>query len=108
LHEGDFFGEISLLTGAPRTATVRSVSDVTLFVLNREHLGDVLKEHSNLTTQIATKLVERQQNLSSLGIVDLEKLTLDELLEIRFVCKSNYGLGFVARLVVDACRYDRN
>jgi hypothetical protein len=55
---------------------------VTLFVLNRGHLGDVLKAHSNLTTQIATKLIERQQNLTSLGVVELEELTLDSLLEM--------------------------
>lgn len=36
LSAGDFFGEIALLSGKPRQATVRAVGDVSVLVLNRE------------------------------------------------------------------------
>jgi CRP/FNR family transcriptional regulator/CRP/FNR family cyclic AMP-dependent transcriptional regulator len=43
LSEGDFFGEISLIDGEPRTATVMSDTDMTLLVVNKtafDHLLD--------------------------------------------------------------------
>jgi glucose-6-phosphate 1-dehydrogenase len=44
LGEGDFFGEISLLTSAPRNATVRAKSYCDLFVLDKSEFTRVLRE----------------------------------------------------------------
>jgi len=38
LTEGDFFGEVSLLTGKPRTATITSVEETEVLELTREDL----------------------------------------------------------------------
>ncbi len=75
LGEGEFFGEISLLTGTPRTATVRSLTaDTLLFVVDRQQLQKLLSEHRELGEQIALKLSERQQILISLGLLNEEEL----------------------------------
>lgn len=75
LREGDFFGEISLLTGTPRTATVRALTaDTVLFVVERQQLQKLLSEHKELGEQIAIKLSERQQVLISLGLLNEEEL----------------------------------
>ena len=42
LGPGDFFGELTLLTGAPHPATVRAVTDVEAFVLRQAMLTDLL------------------------------------------------------------------
>ena len=44
LGEGDFFGEISLLTSAPRNATVRAKSFCDFFVLDKSDFTRVLRD----------------------------------------------------------------
>ncbi|HIK12123.1 MAG TPA: mechanosensitive ion channel [Oscillatoriaceae cyanobacterium M33_DOE_052] len=70
LHSGEFFGEISLLMGTPRTASVRTLEDTILFVIDRNDLQKVLLNHRDLADQIADKLSERQQALRNLGLLD--------------------------------------
>jgi len=69
LNEGEFFGEMSLLMGIPRSATVRTREDSVLFVIERSDLQRLLGNHRELADQIAQKLVERQQMLQDMGIL---------------------------------------
>ncbi|MDY6940809.1 MAG: mechanosensitive ion channel [Cyanobacteriota bacterium] len=69
LHQGEFFGEMSLLMGMPRTATVRTLEDSILFVVERHDLQKLLTEQPSLADQIAQKLAERQETLQDLGIL---------------------------------------
>jgi potassium-dependent mechanosensitive channel len=70
LKAGDFFGEISLLTGMPRPSTIRTLEEVSLFVVDRNALQKLLKDHKGLAEQIAQRLVERQQVLRELGLLN--------------------------------------
>lgn len=45
LTAGDFFGEISLFDGAPRSATVVAVDDVVLLTLKSTDFEELLKIH---------------------------------------------------------------
>lgn len=45
MQEGEFFGEISLLSGLPRTATVTAASRCELLELDRGTLDDIKKRH---------------------------------------------------------------
>jgi small-conductance mechanosensitive channel/CRP-like cAMP-binding protein len=86
LREGDFFGEISLLTGTPRTATVRALAvDTVLFVVERQQLQKLLNEHKELGEQIALKLSERQQVLISLGLLNEEELQRSQYAALAWV-----------------------
>lgn len=86
LGDGDFFGEISLLTGTLRTATVRTLtSDTVLFVVERQQLQKLLSEHKELAEQIALKLSERQQVLSSLGLLNEEELKKSQYAALSWV-----------------------
>jgi potassium efflux system protein len=86
LREGEFFGEISLLIGTPRTATVRALTaDTVLFVVERQQLQKLLSEHKELGEQIAIKLSERQQVLISLGLLNEEELQRSQYAALSWV-----------------------
>jgi CRP-like cAMP-binding protein len=70
LQAGDFFGEIAVLTGTRRTASVRACCSSQLFVIHRDHLRALLMEHPVLAEQIATKLTERELALINLGVLE--------------------------------------
>ncbi len=63
LGPGDFFGEISLLDGGPRTATIRAEGDVTLMTLSRHDFLEFLKRHPVAAVHILTVLGQRQREM---------------------------------------------
>jgi small-conductance mechanosensitive channel/CRP-like cAMP-binding protein len=65
LKTGDFFGEMSLLTGAPRRATISAVDDVECYVIHRAQLERLLCKNPPLADAIALKLADRQRELVS-------------------------------------------
>ena len=67
-HAGEFIGEMSLLMGTPRTATLRALEETILFVVDRDNLQSLLEKHSELADKIAEELSHRQEALKSLGI----------------------------------------
>jgi small-conductance mechanosensitive channel/CRP-like cAMP-binding protein len=58
---GEFFGEISLLTGEPRSATVTAVEDSQLLVVEKEDMRCMLGENSHLAEHISQVFALRQQ-----------------------------------------------
>jgi CRP-like cAMP-binding protein len=83
LHAGEFFGEISLLMGTPRTASVRTLENTILFVVDRNDLQNLLVNHPSLADQIAQKLSERRDSLQNLGLLadttDLQETALEKI-----------------------------
>ncbi len=92
LHEGEFFGEISLLLGTPRTATVKTSEDSILFVVERHDLQKLLIEQPNLADQIAQKLSERQQALRDLGLLYGDSLGQTPFIKIRKRIQVLFGI----------------
>jgi DNA-binding NtrC family response regulator len=59
LKEGDFFGEMALLTGSPRSASVRARSDCIFLVLFKEDFDTFLQDHPHLALLFSRILAER-------------------------------------------------
>jgi CRP-like cAMP-binding protein len=59
LGSGDFFGEIALVTGAPRTATVTSTEPSTLLVLTDRAFWRLAEEVPSIQTSVLKVLGER-------------------------------------------------
>ncbi len=60
---GDVFGEMSLLTGEPRAASVHAVTDVECWRLDRDAFKHILAERPEVAAPIAALLAERQVEL---------------------------------------------
>ncbi len=63
LHPGDFFGEMSLLDGEPRSATIVATTDLRLLIVDRSHFWRLLDETPDLVRRILTILSRRVRRL---------------------------------------------
>jgi len=63
LHPGEFFGEMSLLDGEPRSATIVATTDLRLLIVDRSHFWRLLDETSDLVRRILTILSRRVRHL---------------------------------------------
>ena len=64
LMEGQFFGEMALLTGEPRAATVVAASDVDVFVLDKAGFQDIIAANPAIAVDMSSILAERREALS--------------------------------------------
>ena len=55
----DFFGEMALISGAPRNATVTATSPVRGFVITESAFSTLLRESPQLQTKVLSALAER-------------------------------------------------
>lgn len=62
LGPGQFFGEISLLDGGPRTATVRTAVDSSMLVLSRQDFLQFLTKHPDAAIYMLGILGKRQRD----------------------------------------------
>jgi CRP-like cAMP-binding protein len=65
LKSGDFFGEMSLLDGEPRSATVTAETSVRLIVISRRHFSRLLSDVPALTQKILIILSRRVRQAES-------------------------------------------
>lgn len=63
LGPGDFFGEIALLDGGPRTATVTALSDMKCLVLSRGQFHNVIRQNALIAVSVLQTLGERLRAL---------------------------------------------
>jgi CRP/FNR family transcriptional regulator, cyclic AMP receptor protein len=59
LGPGDFFGELALVSGAPRTATVTTETDSTLMVLDPRRFEVVMTEEPQVAKAVMATLGDR-------------------------------------------------
>jgi potassium-dependent mechanosensitive channel len=77
LPAGKFVGEVALILGIPRTATVKAQEDSYVFALDRANFEILLKNNPTLANLIIQELAKhqeelskRQQELRNMGLVD--------------------------------------
>ncbi len=65
LTRGHYFGEMSLLTGEPRSATVVALTDVVLLELDRPVFARLFAEHPELAPKLSGMLAHRRTQLNA-------------------------------------------
>jgi CRP/FNR family transcriptional regulator, cyclic AMP receptor protein len=66
LCEGDFFGEMSLLDGEPRSATAVAQSPCTLLRITRDEFTDVIREYPSIAIELIRIFVKRLRAANAL------------------------------------------
>jgi len=97
LQKGDFFGEMAIITQAPRTATATAVDDCELLCFNREGFTSMISKNSNIAINIIEKLclrLEKADNqIRDLTKRDVKSLVISVLNDLRKAARSS-GVSF--------------
>jgi CRP-like cAMP-binding protein len=65
LGAGDFCGEMSLLTGEPRRATVRAATSAVIYELSRETVARLIERRPEVADVLARAVAERKVGLDA-------------------------------------------
>lgn len=60
LEEGDFFGEMALLLGQPRNATVETLEETVLYTLSQERFRQAIAQQASFEAEIRASVFDRQ------------------------------------------------
>jgi membrane protein len=65
VREGDYFGEMSMLLGAPRSATAEVIApDTELITINERNLETILQENPAVVRRLLRDMAERLQSMN--------------------------------------------
>lgn len=85
-EEGEFFGEMSLLDGKPRSATIVAAEDSTLGMLKRDKFISAIKNDPTIATDLLSALVQRLRTangmIESLAFLDVSQRLIKFFLQI--------------------------
>jgi small-conductance mechanosensitive channel/CRP-like cAMP-binding protein len=65
LHTGDFFGEMSLLTGEPRSASLKALEDSECYRLDRKAFDDILHGRPEIAHYLSQLLARRKVEIEA-------------------------------------------
>jgi len=75
LESGAFFGEMSLLTGEKRTATVTALKDVDVIVIHKACMAEILETNPSMAEKLSQQLERRLADTAE-KMAALEKATV--------------------------------
>ncbi len=79
LQAGTFFGEMSALTGEPRSALIVAVTDAVVFEISKDHLAELLHNRHELAETIAHVVTTRKlRNTEAIAAADTHALATEK------------------------------
>jgi len=95
LESGATLGEMSMLTGAPRSATVAAITGVTVYELTKDAIRPLIESRPEIAEHLSRLLAERQARrtrLTDQQATDTEAQTRGAAEELLGKIKSFFGL----------------
>jgi len=91
LNEGDFFGEMALFTGEPRTANVIAVEETEVLEIGHAAMKHLFETNPDLAESISWTIAERRASLAA-GSQQLAQVSIDESAGLLSSIKRFFGL----------------
>jgi small-conductance mechanosensitive channel len=91
LRTGDYCGEMSLLTGEPRSATVVARTDCEMWEIDKSTMGELLQENETLVQKLGEILAERRLMTEGIAASTADR---DEVM----MKQQEYTRGFLHKL----------
>ncbi|RJP68393.1 MAG: Crp/Fnr family transcriptional regulator [Ignavibacteriales bacterium] len=103
LSESDFFGEMAILDGLNRSATVVAIENSELFIIQRMDFINLLKEHPEISISLLQELTSRlraaDMKIKALSLKDAEGKVATVILQIADdVGKIKHGIVEIEKL----------
>ncbi|MGE5412067.1 MAG: Crp/Fnr family transcriptional regulator [Clostridiales bacterium] len=103
LSESDFFGEMAILDGLKRSASVTAIEDSELFIIQRNDFTNLLRSHPEVSISLLQELTSRlraaDMKIKSLSLKDAEGKVAAVILQIADeIGKIRQGIVEIERL----------
>jgi len=97
LGKGNFFGEMGLMTGAPRSASVIAKTDMACYRLDKEVFEEILRARPVIAEEMsqimATRKAEQDIALNDIDAESARKGIAQQRNEMLFTIRKFFGLG---------------
>jgi CRP/FNR family transcriptional regulator, cyclic AMP receptor protein len=101
LGDGDFFGDMSLLDGKPRSASVITVEESSVYVLRRVDFHHIIEKYPNIALKLLKELTSRlrkaDERIESLALLDVRGRVAGILLQLAGESGNKTPEGIVIR-----------
>ena len=101
LYDGDFFGDMSLLDGKPRSASVVAIEDSEVRLIRRQDFFRLLEKHPQIALKLLEELTSRlrkaDERIESLALLDVTGRIAGILLQLAKDTSHNTPKGTVIK-----------
>jgi len=110
LHPGDFFGEMSLIDGLPRSARAEAVDDCDVLILSADNYRNLVHNQHHIAFNLLNNLALRLRSMDQNFVMELGRNILasrnrmdrlNMLIEASKIVNSALDLGSVLALILD-------
>ena len=91
LTEGNFFGEMALFTGEPRTASVVAIEETEVLEIGHDAMKHIFETNPDLAESISWTIAERRASLAA-GSQQVAKASIEESAGLLSTIKRFFGL----------------